>query len=42
MEAVIIYESLFGNTHAVAEAIAEGVRHADQHARVRLARAGEA
>ncbi|MGN6637255.1 MAG: flavodoxin family protein [Oryzihumus sp.] len=42
MEAVIIYESLFGNTRAVAEAIAEGVRHADQHARVRLVRAGEA
>ena len=42
MDVVIVYESLFGNTHAIAEAIGEGVRHADQHARVRLVRAGEA
>ena len=41
MDVVIVYESLFGNTHAIAEAIGEGVRHADQHARVRLARVGE-
>ena len=42
MDVVIMYESLFGNTHAIAEAIAEGVRHANQHARVRLVRAAEA
>jgi hypothetical protein len=41
MDVVIVYESLFGNTHAIAEAIGEGVRHADHHARVRLVRAGE-
>ena len=42
MDVVIVYESLFGNTHAIAEAIGEGVRHADQHARVRRVRVGEA
>jgi flavodoxin len=26
MRALIIYESMFGNTHAVADAIAEGLR----------------
>ena len=28
MRAVVVYESMFGNTHAVAEAIAEGLRRA--------------
>ena len=26
MKAVVVYESLYGNTHAVAEAVAEGLR----------------
>jgi hypothetical protein len=28
MRAVVVYESMFGNTHAVADAIAEGIRQA--------------
>lgn len=28
MRAVVVYESMFGNTHAVAEAVAEGIRSA--------------
>jgi hypothetical protein len=36
MDVAIVYESLFGNTRAVAEAIADGVRQADPFARVDL------
>jgi hypothetical protein len=39
---VIVYESLFGNTRLVAEAIAEGVREAAEEARVSCVRATEA
>jgi hypothetical protein len=39
MNALVVYESLFGNTHAIAEAIAEGLR---PHAEVRVVAAGEA
>ena len=43
MDAVIVYESMFGNTRKVAEAIAAGVRGADPEAQVMLVRAaGEA
>lgn len=27
MKAIVVYESLYGNTHEVAEAVAEGLRH---------------
>ena len=40
MDAAVVYESLFGNTHAVAEAIAAGIREADPSARVTVTRAG--
>jgi multimeric flavodoxin WrbA len=36
MDVAIVYESLFGNTKTVAEAIAEGVQEADPAARVDL------
>jgi hypothetical protein len=36
MNVAIVYESLFGNTRAVAEAIADGVRQADPFAHVDL------
>jgi hypothetical protein len=32
MRAVIVYESLFGNTHRIAQAISEGIREADARA----------
>ncbi len=38
MEVAVVYESLFGNTRLVAEAIADGVRAADPAARVSVAR----
>jgi hypothetical protein len=33
MDVVIVYESVFKNTHAIAEAIADGIRGADTNAR---------
>lgn len=42
MEVAIVYESLFGNTRAIAEAVAEGVRQADPAAHVVLLPVGEA
>jgi hypothetical protein len=37
----VVYESVFGNTHVVADAIAEGVREAQPGATVELIRVGE-
>ncbi len=34
MHALVVYESLFGNTHAVADAVADGIRQADPDAEV--------
>jgi hypothetical protein len=42
MRVVIVYESLFGNTRRVAEAIAEGMREAAPKALVSCVRAAEA
>jgi Flavodoxin len=42
MDAAVVYESMFGNTREVAEAIAAGIREADPSARVTVARAGTA
>ena len=42
MRVVIVYESLFGNTRQVAEAIAEGIREAVPEAQVSCVRATEA
>lgn len=42
MDVAIVYESLFGNSHAVAEAIAAGVREGDPHAEARVLRVTEA
>lgn len=42
MRAVIVYESLFGNTHRIAEAIGNGVRKAQPGADVSCVRAAEA
>jgi hypothetical protein len=42
MEASIVYESMFGNTRQVAEAIAAGIRDADPSARITLGRADTA
>lgn len=42
MEVTIVYESLFGNTRAIAEAIADGVRETDPSGHVTLLRVGEA
>jgi hypothetical protein len=36
MKVTVVYESMFGNTHAVAEAIAAGAREADPGAEVQL------
>lgn len=38
MDVVVVYESLFGNTRLVAEAIADGIRVADPAARVSVTR----
>jgi hypothetical protein len=42
MDALIVYESMFGNTRKIAEAIAAGIREADPSARVTVAQAGTA
>ncbi len=42
MDAAVVYESLFGNTRAVAEAIAAGITDADPVARVMVMRVAEA
>jgi flavodoxin len=42
MDVAIVYESLFGNTHAVAEAIADGVRAGDPAAHVAVLPVAEA
>jgi hypothetical protein len=39
MNALVVYESLFGNTHAIAEAVATGLR---PHGEVRVVPVGEA
>jgi hypothetical protein len=38
MDVVVVYESLFGNTRLVAEAIADGIRSADPAVRVSVTR----
>lgn len=38
MDVAVVYESLFGNTRLVAEAIADGIRGADPRARVSVTR----
>jgi hypothetical protein len=42
MRVVVVFESLFGNTREVADAVARGVREAQPDARVDLLRVGEA
>lgn len=42
MKVAVVYESLYGHTHEVAEAIAAGVRDAEPDAVVELVRVGEA
>lgn len=42
MRAVVVYESLFGNTHQIAEAIGNGLRKAQPDADVTCVRAAEA
>ena len=42
MHVVVLFESLFGNTHEVAEAIADGARTADPTAEVDCVRVAEA
>ena len=42
MKASVVYESMFGNTRQVAEAIAAGIREVDPSARVTVARADTA
>ena len=42
MRAVIVYESLFGNTHQIAEAIGDGLRQAQPNAQVTCVRVGDA
>ncbi len=42
MDVAIVYESMFGNTHAVAKAIATGIRDADPAAHVALLPVGQA
>jgi Flavodoxin len=42
MKAVVIYESMFGNTHLVADAVAEGLRAHAEVVEVPLARARDA
>jgi hypothetical protein len=42
MDVAVVFESMFGNTRAVAEAIADGVRMADPQACVRTLRVAEA
>lgn len=40
MHIVVVYESMFGNTREIAEAIAEGARESQQSAAVRVSTAG--
>lgn len=42
MRALVVYESLFGNTHEIADAIAAGIRDADPGAEVQVVRAADA
>lgn len=42
MRVAVVYESLFGNTHEIADAIAAGVTDAQPEAHVELLRVGEA
>jgi flavorubredoxin len=42
MDVAVVYESMFGNTHEVAEAIAAGVRDANPTARVAVLPVAEA
>ena len=42
MRTVIVYESLFGNTHEIAEAISDGVRKAQPDAEVTCVRVADA
>jgi flavodoxin len=42
MDVTIVYESMFGNTHTIADAIATGIRDADPAAHVALLPVGEA
>ncbi len=42
MEVAVVFESMFGNTRGVAEAVAEGVREADPEARVTVLGVAEA
>ena len=42
MKVAVVYESLYGHTHEVAEAVAAGVRDASPDAEVELVRVGEA
>ncbi len=42
MDVAVVYESMFGNTRTVAEAIAEGLRGSDPGAQVALLAVGEA
>ena len=42
MRVAVVYESLYGNTHDIAEAIAAGVTEAQPGAQVDLVRVGEA
>lgn len=41
MHIVVVYESMFGNTREIAEAIAEGARESQQSAAVRVSTAGQ-
>jgi len=41
MNVVIVFESLFGNTHAIAEAVADGIRAGGTDIHVRVIRVGE-
>lgn len=42
MDVAVVYESMFGNTREVAEAIAAGIRESDPSARVTVVRSGTA
>ncbi|HXY46244.1 MAG TPA: flavodoxin domain-containing protein [Acidimicrobiales bacterium] len=42
MDVAVVYESIFGNTRIVAEAIAEGLQASDQRAQVAVMPVGEA
>lgn len=42
MEIAVVYESVYGNTHEVADAIAEGVHEAEPEATVACLRVGDA